>query len=93
MRNTSNCWHFACTLPYRGVFMNTLEVHPEIIAREEHQHPAFSTCHGCHRSFHAKCEDQLSLTLCDHCFDMFRDHCEPVLTVHVKARPRRSVTR
>lgn len=73
--------------------MNKIVVHPEITAREEQLHPAFSTCHGCHRSFHAKCEDQLSLELCDHCYDLFRNHREPVITVHVKVRPLRSVTR
>ncbi len=72
--------------------MITLEVHPEIYARELQQHPAFSTCYGCHRSFHAKCEDQLSLELCDHCFDIFRNGTEPILAAHVKARPRQTVS-
>ena len=73
--------------------MNTLEVHPEIIAREIRQQPAFSTCFECHRSFHAKCEDQLSLELCDHCFDLFRHLREPILSVHVKVRPRQAAAR
>ena len=73
--------------------MNTLEVHPEIRARELVEHPAYSTCYECHRSFHAKCEDQLSLELCDHCFDMFRHVREPILSVHVKAMPRQTVNR
>ena len=67
--------------------MTTLEVRPEMHVREQVQHPAFSTCYECHRSFHAKCEDQLSLELCDHCFDLFRHLREPILSVRVKARP------
>jgi hypothetical protein len=70
--------------------MNTLEVHPEIIVRELPQQPAFSTCFECQRSFRAKCEDQLSLELCDHCFDLFRHLREPILSVHVKVRPRQA---
>ena len=71
-----------------GVSMTTLEVHPEVSAREMPQNPAFSTCHECHRSFHAKCEDQLSLQLCDYCFDLSRHLREPILSVHVTVRPR-----
>lgn len=73
--------------------MTTLEVHPEINARELPQHPTFSTCHECHRSFHAKCESQLSLELCDHCFDLFHHLREPILSVHVRVRPRQAATR
>jgi len=67
--------------------MIELEVHPEIHIRELHERTAFSTCHECHRSFRAKCEDQLSLELCDSCFDALRQHREPVISVHVKPRP------
>ena len=68
--------------------MITLEVHPEIHTREQHQLPEYSTCYECHRSFHAKSEDQLSMSLCDHCFDVVRHGSEPVVSIHVKVRPR-----
>jgi len=67
--------------------MTTLEVHPEIHVQEQYQRPDYSTCFECHRSFRAKSEDQLSLKLCDTCFDALRQHREPVISVHVKARP------
>jgi hypothetical protein len=70
--------------------MITLEVHPELSARDLPQHPVFSTCYECHRSFRAKSEDQLSLELCDHCFDMVRHLREPIISVRVKARPRQA---
>lgn len=69
--------------------MVTLEFHPEIHATEQPQRPAYATCHECHRSFHAKSEDQLSLELCDACFDALRHLREPILSVHVKVAPRR----
>lgn len=68
------------------------EVHPEIHVRELRERPAFSTCHECHRSFHAKSEDQLCLELCDSCFDATRQLREPVIRVHVKARPCRHIS-
>ena len=68
--------------------MITLEVHPEIHTREQQQRPEYSTCYECHRSFHAKSEDQLSMSLCDHCFDVVRHGSEPVVSIHVKVRPR-----
>lgn len=71
--------------------MATLEVHPEIRAREQQRHPDYSTCYECHRSFRARSEDQLFLELCDDCFDAVRYLREPVISVHVKARPRRSL--
>jgi len=70
--------------------MITLEVHPGIHATEQTQCPACATCHECHRSFHPKSEDQLSLELCDRCFDALRQPGEPPLSVHVKVLPRRS---
>jgi len=69
--------------------MVTLEVHPEVHAREMRQRPEFSTCYECHRSFRAKNEDQLSLNLCDHCFDAARHLTEPVISIHVKILPHR----
>ena len=48
--------------------MITFEVHPEIHVRELRDHPSFSTCSECHRRFHAKSEDQLSVSLCQRCF-------------------------
>jgi hypothetical protein len=66
--------------------MITLEIHPEIHVRELHERPEFSTCYECHRSFHAKNEDQFCLELCDHCFDNLRHLREPILSVHVKPR-------
>jgi hypothetical protein len=71
--------------------MITLAVHPEIHAREQHQSPAYSTCYECHRSFHAKSEDQLTVSLCDHCFDAARHISEPVVSIHVKVRPRKPI--
>ena len=67
--------------------MITLEGHPEIQAREQRQRPEFSTCYECHRTFHAKSEDQLCLELCDSCLEDLRSLREPVISVHVKARP------
>ena len=67
--------------------MITLEVHPEIQAREQRQRPEFSTCYECHRTFRAKSEDQLCLELCDSCLEDLRSLREPVISVHVKARP------
>jgi len=71
--------------------MIELEVHPEVHVKEQLQRPAYSTCRECHRNFRAKCEDQFSLELCDHCFDALRQAGEPVLNVHVKVLPRRAV--
>ena len=67
--------------------MIEFEVHPVIHARTQRQCPDYSTCYECHRSFHAKSEDQLCLELCDNCFDMLRHLREPVISVHVKVRP------
>jgi len=67
--------------------MITLEVHPEIHAREQRQRPEFSTCYECHRTFRAKSEDQLCLELCDSCLEDLRSLREPVISVHVRARP------
>jgi len=69
--------------------MNVLEVCPQDNAREIRERPAFSTCYECHRSFHAKSEDQLCLELCDDCFNDLRQLREPVISVHVKPRPYR----
>jgi hypothetical protein len=41
--------------------MITFEVHPEIHVRELRDHPSFSTCSECHRSFHAKNEAVISV--------------------------------
>jgi hypothetical protein len=67
------------------------EVHPKIHVRVLRARPAFSSCHECHRSFHAKNEDQLCLELCDSCFDAARKLREPIIRVHVKPRPCRPV--
>lgn len=69
--------------------MITFEVHPELHVHEQFHAPAYSTCRECHRSFHAKNEDQLSVSLCDHCFDVLRHVTEPLVSVHVKVLPRR----
>ncbi len=69
--------------------MITLEVHPEIHAHQQPQRPEFSTCYECHRSFRAKSVDQLSMNLCDHCFDAARHLTEPVISIHVKLLPHR----
>jgi len=65
-----------------------IEVHPEVHANEQTHHEKISTCHQCHRSFRAKSEDQFCLQLCDRCFDTHMSLQVPVLSVHVKARPR-----
>ncbi|MGB7435542.1 MAG: hypothetical protein WBR26_03040 [Candidatus Acidiferrum sp.] len=67
--------------------MLTFAVHPEVHVHEQVQRPEYSTCFECHRSFHAKSEDQLSVSLCDHCFDAARHVTEPVVSVHVRVRP------
>jgi hypothetical protein len=67
--------------------MLTLEVHPEIHAKEVRQHPTYSTCYECHRTFRAKSEDQLCLELCDSCFEDLRSLREPIISIHVPARP------
>jgi hypothetical protein len=72
--------------------MITFEVHPEIHVRELRGRPSFSTCSECHRSFHGKSEDQLSLSLCEHCFDAMQNHREPVISVPVRPRPQRRST-
>jgi len=68
--------------------MITLEAHPEIHVKEQHPRPAYCTCSECHRTFHAKSEDQFSLLLCDSCFEDLRSLREPIISVHVKPRPR-----
>jgi hypothetical protein len=72
--------------------MITTEVHTEVHVRRQFQGPGYSTCFECHRSFHAKSEDRLSLRLCDSCFDAVRHVREPVVNVHVKVRPHRAHT-
>jgi len=69
--------------------MVTLEVHPEVHVREQRQRPAYSTCRECHHTFYARNEDQFCLALCDSCLEDLRDQREPVISVHVKPRPRR----
>ena len=71
--------------------MIELEVHPQIRVSEQQQHPDYSTCYECHRSFHAKSEDQLSLNLCNTCFDAARHISEPVVSIHIKVRPRHPI--
>ena len=66
-----------------------IEVHPEIRAQKQTEHQEVSTCHQCHRSFRAKSEDQFCLQLCNDCFDAHLNQREPVVSVRVKARPRR----
>jgi hypothetical protein len=68
--------------------MITFEVHPEIPSHELRERPSFSTCSACHRSFQAKSEDQLCLSLCEHCQDALQNQREPVLSVHVRPRPK-----
>jgi len=68
--------------------MITLEAHPEIHVEQQRERPEFSTCYECHRTFRAKSEDQLSLELCNSCFEDLRSLREPIISVHVIARPR-----
>ena len=68
--------------------MITLEVYPEIHVEQQRERPEFSTCYECHRTFRAKTEDQLCLELCNSCFENLRSLREPIISVHVKPRPR-----
>lgn len=70
--------------------MITLEARPEIHISEAQQHPTHATCHECHRTFRPKSEDQLSLELCDSCFEALRQPGERLHSVRVKVLPRRS---
>lgn len=90
MSNFVSEWHEACASYQGGMTMITLEAHPEIHVREQRQLPAYSTCYECHRTFHARSEDQLSLELCDSCFEDLRFLREPIISVHVKPRPRQA---
>jgi hypothetical protein len=69
--------------------MINFEVHPEIHIHELRERPSFSTCSACHRSFQAKSEDQLCLSLCEHCRDALQNQREPVLSIHIRPRPKR----
>jgi len=69
--------------------MTTLDVHPEIYTTEQAQRPTYATCHDCHRSFRPRSEDQLSLELCDSCFDALRHPGERLQAVRVKVLPGR----
>ena len=70
-----------------------IEVHPEIHTGEQTRHQELSTCHQCHRSFRANSEDQFCLLLCYDCFEAHRNLREPMISVHVKARPHRAIPR
>lgn len=70
--------------------MSAIAVHPEVHVKEIAERPAYSTCRECHRTFHAKSEDQLCLDLCDGCLEDLRSLREPVISVHVKPRPWRA---
>ena len=78
-------WYGACTSRLGDYTMITLEALP---VEEQKQRPEYSTCYECHRTFHAKSEDQLCLELCDSCFEDLRSLREPIISVHVKPRPR-----
>jgi len=64
--------------------MTMLEVHPEIHVTEQQPRPTYATCHECDRSFRPQSEDQLSLELCDSCFDALRHPGERLHSVSVK---------
>jgi hypothetical protein len=68
----------------------TLTVHPEVHTHKQFEYPDYSTCH---RTFHGKSEDQISLQLCDECLEAVQCGNEPVPCVHVKARPSRLIRR
>jgi len=70
--------------------MITLEVHPEIHARAQRTGPAYSTCRECQHTFYPKNEDQHCLELCDRCIEDLRSLREPVVSVHVKGRLRKT---
>jgi len=73
--------------PLGGDAMITVEVHPEFHVIEEPRTRSYSTCRECHHTFYAKNEDQSCLDLCDSCIENLRSLREPVVSVHVKARP------
>jgi len=64
--------------------MTMLDVHPEIHVTEQLQRPNYATCHECHRTFRPRSEDQLSVELCDSCFEAFRHPGERIHTIRVK---------
>jgi len=70
--------------------MITVEVQPEVRVREQRQGQTYSTCRECRHTFYPKNEDQKCLELCDHCMEELRSMHEPVISVHVKPRPRRA---
>jgi hypothetical protein len=79
-------WVLACSLKRSGADMSNNSGFAVAPAREfRDELPAW--CHECRRSFHAKSEDQLSLELCDACYDALRHAREQIISVHVKARP------
>jgi len=67
--------------------MITVEVKPEFYVVEQRR--MRSTCRECHHTFYPKNEDQHCLELCDCCIDDLRSMREPVISVHLKARPQR----
>jgi hypothetical protein len=67
--------------------MITFEVHPEIHVRELRERPSFSTCSDCHRSFHAKSEDQQCLALCERCLDLRERRRSPTI-FYISRNPR-----
>jgi protein-arginine kinase activator protein McsA len=71
----------------------TLTIHPEVHTHKQFEHPDYSTCHTCHRTFHGKNEDQISLQLCDECLEAVQSGIEPTPCVHVKARPYHQIKR
>jgi len=70
--------------------MITVEVQPEFHIIEEPRTRSYSTCRECHHTFYPKNEDQHCLELCDRCIEELRSLREPVISVHVKPRPRRA---
>jgi len=64
-----------------------IEVHPEVHATEKTHHEQICTCHQCHRSFRAKSEDQYCMQLCNQCFEAHTHLREPIISIHIKARP------
>lgn len=72
--------------------MIDLEIQTNVQVHEQVQMPEYATCRECARSFRPKCEDQLSVELCDQCFDALRQPVASLPTVRVKVLPRRAAT-
>jgi len=56
-----------------------VEIKPEL--------PEYATCEKCHRTYRPRNEEQAGMELCDYCYEAVKYPTEPVISVHVYARP------